>query len=209
MARCVTYPGVVFGRKQTTQEPEPVARHEPAVHEDPQSPKGRPTPSRKDAEAARRQARRIPADPKAAKKAQKQRARQERAQARAGLMSGDERYLPARDQGEVRAYIRDTIDRRRRISEYFVFIALGILVAGFIPNPRFQASMSLIWFATTAFVAVEMVWTLVTLNRSLKEQWPDKADRKGSMFYGGMRALQVRKLRVPPPRVKPTFFGRG
>ena len=50
-----------------------------------------------------------------------------------------------------------------------------------------------------------MIWTLVTLNKALKAQWPDKADRKGAMFYGVMRALQIRKLRVPPPRVRASF----
>ena len=194
----------MFGRKSDPAQQSVV--EEPAQDAaDPQAPKGRPTPSRKEAEAARRDARRIPTDPKAAKKAQKDRARQERATARAGMMAGDERYLPARDQGPVRAYIRDSIDRRRRLSEYFVFIALGILFAGFIPNPSFQASVSLVWFATTALVALEMIWTLVTLNKALKAQWPDKADRKGAMFYGGMRALQIRKLRVPPPRVRASF----
>lgn len=101
--------------------------------------------------------------------------------------------------------MRDFIDRRRRVSEYFVFIALGILVAGFIPNPQFQASVSMIWFAITALVALEMLWTLTSLSRALKGRWPDKQDRKGTMFYGGMRALQIRKLRVPPPTVKASF----
>ena len=194
----------MFGRR-STQQPAPADAGDAAEERDPQAPKGRPTPSRKEAEAARRDARKIPADPKAAKRAQKERARRERAEARAGLMAGDERYLPARDRGEVRAFIRDTIDSRWRISEFFVFIAVGILVAGFIPNPQFQASMSLVWFATTGFVAVEMAWVLISLNRSLKERWPAKEDRKGGMLYAGMRQLQVRKLRVPPPRVKASF----
>jgi hypothetical protein len=193
----------VFGRKSIEQVPatEPT---QPVVP-DPQAPKGRATPSRREAEAARRAARKIPSDPKAAKKAQKERARAEREAARAEMMRGDERYLPARDQGPVRAFVRDFIDSRRRVSEYFVFIALGILVAGFIPNPQFQASVSMIWFAITALVALEMLWTLTSLSRALKGRWPDKQDRKGTMFYGGMRALQIRKLRVPPPTVKASF----
>ena len=172
---------------------------------DAQAPKGRPTPSRKEAEAARRDARKIPTDPKAAKRAQKDRARQERNVAREGMMAGDERYLPARDQGPVRGFVRDFIDGRRRMSEYFVFIAIGMLLVGFIPNRQFQASISFIWFAITAVIALEMTWTLVRLSRELQKQWPDKADRKGTTLYGGMRALQIRKLRVPAPRVKGTF----
>lgn len=191
----------MFGRK-SNPDPQQVVAEAATAQVDPQAPKGRPTPSRKEAEAARREARRIPSDAKAAKKAQKQRLRAEREVARAGMMSGDERYLPARDQGPVRAFVRDWIDGRRRLSEFFVFIALGILLAGFIPNPQFQSSISLIWFSITAVVAIEMTWTLVRLNRELKQRWPEKAERKGAMFYAGMRALQIRKLRVPAPRVK-------
>jgi hypothetical protein len=50
-----------------------------------------------------------------------------------------------------------------------------------------------------------MAWVLISLNRTLKERWPEKEDRKGSMLYAGMRQLQIRKLRVPPPRVKASF----
>ena len=96
-------------------------------------------------------------------------------------------------------YVRTFIDRRRRFSEYFVFIAVGILIAGFIREPGFQTAVSYVWFAITGVIALELSWTLVTLNRELKERWPDKADRKGALFYGGMRAMQIRKLRVPAP----------
>lgn len=191
---------MVFGRNRKPDEVQPTAaatdsQDRPAS----QTPKGRPTPSRKSAEASRKAARRIPTDPKAAKKAAKERARAERATARAGMVAGDERYLPARDSGPVRAYVRDYIDGRRRFSEYFVFIAVGILVAGFIRDPAIQTTISYVWFGITAIIAMEMVLTLVRLNRELRERWPDKAERKGAMFYAGMRAMQIRKLRVPAP----------
>jgi len=207
--RSLAYPERVFGRTRKAEETTPEVAQEPAQTIDPQAPKGRPTPSRRDAEAARKEARHIPSDPKAAKRAQKDRAKRERSEARAGLMAGDERYLPPRDQGPVRAYIRDYVDSRRRISEYFIFIALGILIAGFIPNPQIQVWISTLWFITTGFVALDMVITLVRLNSKLKERWPDKADRKGGMFYAGMRSLQIRKLRIPPPRVKASFRGEN
>jgi hypothetical protein len=91
------------------------------------------------------------------------------------------------------------------MSEYFLFIALGILVAGFARNPQVAAAVSSIWFVATAVIALEMTWTLVRLSQQLKQQWPDKAERKGAMFYAGMRALQIRKLRVPAPQVKASF----
>ena len=193
----------MFGRnKQPIQDP---VDESPEVTDDrpgAQAPKGRPTPSRREAEARRREQRKIPSDPKAAKKAQKDRARKERSLARERMLAGDERYLPARDQGPVRAFVRDYVDQRWRLSEFFVFVAVGILVAGFIQNAEIQGTVSMLWFIITGLVALEMTWMLIRLSRELKERWPDKADRKGALFYGSMRALQVRKLRIPPPRFK-------
>jgi len=199
------YSDLVFGRKSKAgQDDANIVDADPAGQEsDPQGKKGYATPSRKEAEKARREARHIPADPKAAKKARKERTRLERTQARAGIMAGDEKYLPPRDQGPVKAFTRDFIDGRRRLSEFFVFIAVGILVAGFVNNPQIQEWISILWFSITFMVIAEMTWTLVSLQKALKKQWPDKADRKGTTFYGAIRALQIRKLRVPPPRVRP------
>ncbi len=128
-----------------------------AARPEAQAPKGRPTPSRKEAETSAAHRSKIPTDPKEAKKAPKERARAERATARAGMVSGDERYLPARDAGPVRAYVRDYVDGRRRMSEYFVFVAVGILLAGFLRDPQVQTAVSFIWFGATAVIAVEMV----------------------------------------------------
>lgn len=165
-------------------------------------PKGHATPSRKDAEKHRKQALKVPTDPKAAKKAMKQRDREARSEARTGLMAGEEKYLPKRDHGPAKAFTRDTIDSRRRLAEFFVFIAVGILIAGFIGG-RAQGVVSMIWFTVTAGVALEIARVLTRLNRELKARWPDKADRKGCLPYAAMRQLQIRRLRMPPPRIKP------
>ena len=167
-----------------------------------QQPKGHATPSRKGAEQQRKKALKVPSDPKAAKKAMKQRKRDARAEARAGLMAGDEKHLPARDQGPAKAFTRDTIDSRRRLAEFFVFVAVGILIAGFIGGQA-QGTISMIWFTVTGGVVLEIAWVLTRLNRELKERWPEKSDRKGCLPYATMRQLQIRRLRIPPPRIKP------
>ncbi len=168
-----------------------------------QQPKGRPTPSRKEAEAYRKQHLKVPADPKAAKKAMKDRERQARAEARAGLMAGDPKFLPPRDQGPAKAFTRDFIDGKRRLSEFFIFIAVGILVVGFFRNPEIQNVVSLIWFAIAGLVILEVAFILFSLNKQLAQRWPDKADRKGCLLYAALRTLQIRRLRIPPPRVRP------
>lgn len=185
----------MFGRKAPEESPAPA---EPTTV----GGKGRPTPSRKEAEAARKQALKIPKDPKAARKAARERDRAARAQQRAALMAGDERALPPRDQGPVRSYVRDFVDSRFTIAEWFIFIALAVLVMGFIPVPSIQVAVSITWMALIIIVALDEIWLLVRLNSALRQRFPDKADRKGASLYAILRSLQMRRFRLPPPRVK-------
>ena len=62
-----------------------------------QSGKGRPTPSRKEAEAARKTTIRAKRGTKEGKKASREADRMERARQRQGMLAGDPRFLPARD----------------------------------------------------------------------------------------------------------------
>ena len=185
----------MFGRKEAPADPPP---QEPT----PAGGKGRPTPSRKEAEAARKQSLKLPKDPKAARRAARERDREARAQQRAALMAGDERALPARDQGPVKRYVRDFVDSRFTIAEYFIFVALAVLVLGFIPNPVVQAAVSISWMALIAIVAFDEIFLLVRLNSALRKRFPDKAERKGALWYAGLRTLQLRRFRLPPPRVR-------
>ena len=185
----------MFGRKQAPAE-------QPAEESEPTTGKGRPTPSRKEAETARKQSLKLPKDPKAARRAARERDRDARAQQRAALMAGDERALPARDQGPVKRYVRDFVDSRFTIAEYFIFVALAVLVLGFIPNPVVQFAVSISWMALIAIVAFDEIFLLVRLNSALRKRFPDKAERKGALWYAGLRTLQLRRFRLPPPRVR-------
>ncbi|MFZ4511290.1 MAG: DUF3043 domain-containing protein [Candidatus Nanopelagicales bacterium] len=186
----------MFGRKQAPVETTPENVDSTAAG------KGRPTPSRKEAEAARKQSLKLPKDPKAARKAARDRDRDARAQQRAALMAGDERALPARDQGAVKRYVRDFVDSRFTIAEYFIFVALGVLVLGFVPNPVVQLAVSISWMALIALVAFDEIFLLVRLTMALRKRFPDKAERKGALWYAGLRTLQLRRFRLPPPRVR-------
>ena len=188
----------MFGRRETPVDPQPL---DPADGS-PASGKGRPTPSRKEAEAARKQALKAPKDPRAARRAARGRDRAARAQQRAALMAGDERALPARDQGPVRRYVRDYVDSRFTIAEYFIFVALAVLVLGFIPNPVIQFAVSISWMVLIALVAFDELFLLVRLNSALRKRFPDKAERKGALWYSGLRTLQLRRFRLPPPRLR-------
>jgi hypothetical protein len=187
----------MFGRSTTPDPATPTVDDSAAT-----SGKGRPTPTRKEAEAARKATLKVPSDPKAAKAAMKQRERDARTASRAAVAAGDVKNLPARDAGPVRAFARDWVDRRRSIGEVFIPVAVLVLVLGFVRNPTVTAITYYAWLVMMIAVAADIGWQAWKLNGALKEQWPDKADRKGVMFYAGMRSLTIRRLRLPPPRLK-------
>jgi Flp pilus assembly protein TadB len=189
----------MFGRKG---QPADTPVEPSTVEGDSASGKGRPTPSRREAEAARKQQLKIPKDPKEAKKAARERERDDRSRSRAAMMAGDERYLPARDKGPARAFTRDFVDSRFTLAEFFIFFAIGVLVLGFVRNPVVQSWVSIAFFAFTALIVVDTLVLLIQLNMRAKKQFPNAADRKGLTLYASLRTLQLRRLRLPPPRVK-------
>ena len=185
----------MFGRRPAAPEP-------PDVETTSTAGKGRPTPTRKEAEAARKAALKAPADPKAAKRAERDRQRDERVKARQALVAGDERALPPRDAGPVKAFTRDFVDRRRSVGEIFIPVALLVLVLGFIRNPIVITVTYYTWLVMLVAIVLDSAWLLYRLKKALSEQWPDKADRKGTSFYAAMRSLTIRRLRLPPPKVR-------
>lgn len=187
---------IMFGQKKNTPSAESAAPEQGSVPG-----KGRPTPSRKEAEAARKATVRAPRGTKAGKKAAREADRLARARQREGMLAGDPRYLPPRDQGPVRAYVRDFVDGRYTVAEYFIFMALVVLVLGFVPNLAVQQFVSLAFFAVAALIVLDTTILIIQLHMRAKKAFPDKADRKGITLYALMRVLQYRRLRMPKPRV--------
>lgn len=189
----------MFGRKPAATPEEPVSS---AVVDDPTAPKGRPTPSRREAQAARKQNLTVPKDPKAARRAAREREKDDRTKARQAVLAGDERYYPLRDQGAGRAFARDFVDSRFTAAEWFLFVALGVLLVGFIRNPAVQSWATLLFFAFSALIIVDTVVLVIQMNLRAKKVLTDPADRRGLTLYAILRTLQFRRLRLPPPRVR-------
>jgi hypothetical protein len=167
-----------------------------------ESGKGRPTPKRKESESARKQGISVPKDPKAARRAANARDREARAKSRAGLMAGDPAYFPRRDAGPVKAQVRDYVDRRRTVGEFFVPFAFVVLLLGLINNPTVQTTVVYVWTSVLLLVVLDTILVGILLGRSLRKEFPQKSDRKGAVSYGVLRALQLRRFRIPPPRLK-------
>lgn len=168
---------------------------------DPQAPKGRPTPKRSEAQTQRRSVASTPVSRKDAAKRQREDRRQALDRQRRALAGGDERYLPARDKGPVRKFARDWVDSRINVAEFFLPLAIVILVLSVVRVPSIQSIALLLWLIVIVLIVLDSAFSGYRLNKRLAEKFPD-ASRRGAVMYGLMRSLQMRRLRLPKPQVK-------
>ncbi|MFC5800312.1 DUF3043 domain-containing protein [Streptomyces formicae] len=169
---------------------------------DPEAPKGRPTPKRSEAQTQRRRAQSsAPADRKDAMRRQREARRADLAKQREALAGGDERYLPARDKGPVRRFVRDFVDSRFCIAEFFLPLAVVILVLSMIRVPQLQNIALLLWLGVIVMIVIDSIGIWIRLKKQLAERFPNEPKR-GAVAYGLMRTLQMRRLRLPKPQVK-------
>lgn len=162
--------------------------------------KGRPTPKRKEAEAASRERARLAFDDKAARKLQRERRADDTRKMRDALKGGDERNLPARDRGPVKRFARDFVDSRITVAEFLLVALIVIMVLSYSGS----TSMRNLGFSLQTVVVVLTIldtsWLLFRLRRALRIAFPDQPIR-GINGYTVMRALQMRFMRLPKPQV--------
>ncbi|MET9217963.1 DUF3043 domain-containing protein [Streptomyces sp. NPDC088197] len=188
----------MFRRRSEDEQVSTTAVIEDQVR-DPQAPKGRPTPKRSEAQSQRRKAVTAPTDRKAATRQARDARRTEMAKQRQALAGGDERYLPVRDKGPVRKFTRDYVDSRFRVAEFFLPVAVLILVMSIIGS--LQSLSLLLWLVVIVAIVVDSFVTAFRLRQQLRKRLPDKS-HKGAVAYGLMRTLQMRRLRLPKPQVQ-------
>ncbi|WP_433270045.1 DUF3043 domain-containing protein [Actinosynnema sp. CS-041913] len=173
--------------------------------------KGKPTPKRREAESKRRGP--VPPPPRTQREALKRMrgnkskvSKEERRAAaverRQRMMAGEDKYLLPRDRGPVKAYIRDLVDSRRNLMGLFMPLAILVFVALLVPMPAIQQYATLV----TTFMLLAMVVEGVVLGRlvtkRVRAKFPTDTSRGLSIgWYSFIRASQLRRLRVPKPRV--------
>ncbi|WP_449277268.1 DUF3043 domain-containing protein [Leucobacter sp. GX24907] len=162
--------------------------------------KGRPTPKRKDAQAAKAQPL-VGSRDKSALKAERAKQAQARERARLGMMAGDERFLTARDRGPQRRFVRDYVDARWNVGELLIPMMLVMLLVSLIPGPLAQISILVIW-AFLALAILDAVILGIRLRGLLTQRFGADKLQGGFRWYAAMRALQFRMLRLPKPQVK-------
>jgi len=169
---------------------------------DPQAPKGRPTPKRSESQTQRRSVANTSMTRKDASKRQRDERRVQMDKQRQALAGrGNERDLPARDRGPVRKYARDYVDARFNVAEFFLPLAVVILVLSVVRVPALQNIALLLWLVVIVLILVDSFWNVFRLRKQLAERFPGEST-KGAVPYALMRSLQMRRLRLPKPLVK-------
>ncbi|MFM8921128.1 MAG: DUF3043 domain-containing protein [Candidatus Nanopelagicaceae bacterium] len=162
--------------------------------------KGRPTPKRKEAQI-KPGASLSPALTKEQKKAQKAELRAKRLAQRDAYMRGDESALSSRDRGPVRRFVRNTVDSRLNIGEYFLPIIFLVLLLSMTRN-QYIAVMSIIAMYIVLLIAIiDGVLLGRRVKRKVTERFPNEST-KGLAMYAFLRSTQMRRMRAPRPLVK-------
>ncbi|QDB79484.1 DUF3043 domain-containing protein [Georgenia wutianyii] len=188
----------MIGRsKKQTPPPAPAPEEQPAVG------KGRPTPKRKEAQA-RNQRPLVPTDRKLAKQEARRRRNELYAKQQEAMRTGDERYLPARDKGPVRRWVRDYVDAHFSPSEYFLPLAMASIVLLFFAT-RFPdvaiIGMAVMYIAFGIALAFAIGYSVI-IKRKLKARFGEDQIPRFTGIYAFSRLFQPRFLRAPKPQVR-------
>jgi hypothetical protein len=173
----------------------------PPVEESRPSGKGRPTPSRKEAEAAAKARAKPPRTRRGQAASQRATSGDSSQRVRQGMRNGEEKYLLARDKGPVRRFIRDFVDSRFSFIELIIPLLVVTMVFGYSGNATLRSLGNAVLFGSILLVIVDMGMMRFRLRRQLARRFPDESV-KGTTYYAFTRAMQMKFMRLPKPKVK-------
>lgn len=178
----------LFRRNSQPASPEPTTTLESA----PTGKKDRPTPTRKEAEAARRQRMNTTLSKKQSRAAASRQSRSERM-----------KTISAREAVPEKVLMRDYIDARFNLGEFLlpsVVVILAVTLLGsYWPAVTLIATLAMYLFIIGVFVDGYLMWR--GFKKVLAKRLP-KASPKGLLLYGMTRSTQIRRFRSPAPRIK-------
>ena len=176
-------------KQDVTPEPEPPTT---TLDRGPTSKKDRPTPTRKEAEAARRQRMATTLSKKEARAAASRQSRLERM-----------KTISAREAAPEKVLMRDYIDARFNLGEFLlpavVVILLVSVVGSYWRTLTLISTLVMYMFIVGVFVDGYLMWR--GFKKVLASRLP-KASPKGLLMYGMARSTQIRRFRRPLPRIK-------
>jgi hypothetical protein len=163
--------------------------------------KGRPTPTRKEAQALARARAKVPRTRKEMAAAQKASRSESSSSMRQAMKTGDERFLPARDKGPVKRFIRDYVDSHFSFIEMMIPLMLVVLVLGYTGSSTVTTYANLAMLSVFVLIIVDVVRLRFRIRRELAARFPTTSTQ-GTTYYAITRSLQMRFMRLPKAQVK-------
>jgi hypothetical protein len=187
--------------KPTQSEADRLAAEE--LERNPVSAKGRATPTRREREAARKRPLVAGKSPEA-RRASRAASQTQRERARVGMANGEEKYLPIRDRGPQKRYVRDYVDARFSFGELAIPVVAVLLVTEFLAAQA-QAAITVAVYGYFLLVIIDSIIMTIILGRKLGAKFGvDRVEKY--RWYAVTRAIQFRALRLPKPQVKRRQF---
>lgn len=162
--------------------------------------KGRATPTRAEQEAARR--RPLVPDTKEARARAKADLTARRERARVGMANGEEQYLPARDKGPQRRFVRDWVDSRWHFAEIVMPAMIVVILVSMIGNVNVQVYSFIALWAFIFVVIIEMFITGRRVKKAVGKAFGESKVERGTAWYAASRSMQMRFMRLPKAQVK-------
>lgn len=142
-------------------------------------------------------------------KEQKKQAREdlraERARIAEGQWKGDplfDKYHLPRDRGAEKLLVRDIVDSRWSVGQYYMFGAFGILILSTSGSVQLQSYLFIALIALTAVIVLESVLLTRRVKRIVFKRFPKTEQRKGGLYwYAIQRSIMPRSMRNPRARM--------
>ncbi|MBT8227687.1 MAG: DUF3043 domain-containing protein [Dactylosporangium sp.] len=163
---------------------------------------GQTTPKR--ARNARRAAEPPPSNRREAYRRMRERTRTEREERKQAMASGDARFMLKRDRGPTRALVRDIVDYRLTVGTWFFAGALIVLVGSNAMMPlEIRFASNILWILLATATIIDSILLCRKIKTLVRERLPETEEKMGSLyFYGVMRGITFRRMRMPRPRIK-------
>jgi hypothetical protein len=162
--------------------------------------KGRPTPTRREKELARQRPL-VSSDRSEARRNARAAMQVERDKQRIGMANGDEKYLPMRDRGPQKKYVRDYVDARFSVGELLIPVMVVVIILTTIQSSEVQVISMLVLYGFFVLAVGDAIFAGFRVSRKLRAKYGEGNVEK-VRWYTAMRAFQLRLMRLPKPQVK-------
>ena len=126
------------------------------------------------------------------------------------MVTGEEKYLPSREKGPVKRYIRDYVDARFNLGEFFMPLVFVLLIFSFgfsrilpqYPLVSFYAVLTMNGYLLLAIADAAWCWHRLR-QRLVKKFGNERVKDEGTIFFYIMsRCFMLRRWRRPAALVK-------